>query len=119
MNEVTALEQQLEGAKKLVNFRQLALRLSKNRDFQKLILEEFCTNECARYVQNSANPALGAEERADSLSIAQASGHLKRWLSVQVQMGAHAENELPQLEEALAEARLEEDSDAPAESDDQ
>lgn len=111
MSSVTALEQQLDGAKKLVEFRQRAIRLSKNSDFKKLILEEFCVNEAARYVQNSANPALGEQERADSLAIAQASGHLKRWLSVQVQMGAHAENEIGNLEEALAEARVEEDAD--------
>ena len=120
MNTVTALEQQREGAKKLVEFRQMALRLSKNRDFKKLILEEFLTNEAARYVQNSANPALGAEERADCLAIAQASGHLKRWLSVQVQMGAKAESEMESLEDAIAEARLEADAEevAEAENDD-
>ena len=109
MTQVTALEQQLDGAKKLVEFRRLALRLAQNRDFKKLILEEFCVNECARYAQNSGNPALGAEERADCLAIAQAAGALKRWLSIQVQMGAHAENEILQLEEALVEARAEGD----------
>lgn len=111
MTDVTALEQQLDGAKKLLDFRRMALKLSQNREFKKLILEEFCVNEAARYVQNSANPALGAEERADSLGIAQASGHLKRWLSVTVQMGARAEHEILELEEALAEARAEEDGE--------
>lgn len=109
MNDVTALEQQLSDAKKLVEQRQLALKLSRNRDFRKLILEEFCEKECARYAQNSSSPALSAEERADCLGIAQAAGHLKRWLSVQVQMGAHAERDMPNIEEALVEARLEED----------
>lgn len=109
MTTVTALEQQLDGAKKLVEFRRMALKLAQNREFKKLILEEFCVNEAARYVQNSANPALGPDERADCLAIAQAAGHLKRWLSVQVQMGAKAEAEMPELEDAIAEARLEED----------
>lgn len=111
MSQVTALEQQLDGAKKLIEFRRLALRLSQNRDFKKLILEEFCEKECARYAQNSSNPALGVDERADCLGIAQAAGHLKRWLSVQVQMGAHAEREIADLETALEEARLEGDAD--------
>lgn len=111
MSQVVALEQQLKNAKQLVEQRRLALRLSQNRDFRKLILEEFCEKEAARYVQNSANPALGADERADSLAIAQASGHLKRWLSVQVQMGAHAEREIEDLETALEQARADEDAD--------
>jgi hypothetical protein len=121
MNTVTALEQQLDGAKTLVEFRRMALKLAQNREFKKLILEEFCVNEAARYVQNSANPALGPDERADCLAIAQAAGHLKRWLSVQVQMGAKAESEIPELEDAIAEARLEEDDgiEAGAEGDEQ
>ena len=119
MNDVTALEQQLSGAKSLVEQRKMALKLSQNREFKKLILEEFCVNECARYVQNSANPALGEQERADSLAIAQAAGHLKRWLSVQVQMGARAEHEILELEDALAQARAEADSEDEPEGDEQ
>lgn len=114
MSDVVALEQQLSNAKQLVETRRMALKLSNNHEFRKLILEEFCTNEAARMVQNSGNPALKAEERADSLAMAQASGHLKRWLSAQVQMGAHAEREIANLEAELEIARAEEDSD-PAE----
>jgi len=40
--------------------------------------------------------------------MAQASGHLKRFLSVTVQMGAHAERSMPEVDAALAEARAEE-----------
>ena len=41
-SEVNALEQQLSDAKLLVERRQMAMRLEKNRDFKKLILDEFC-----------------------------------------------------------------------------
>lgn len=105
---VEDLEEARSNAKILLDRRQMALRLSNNRDFKKLILEEFCIQECARYAQNSANPALSAEDRADSLAIAQAAGHLRRYLSVVVQMGATAERDLPQIEDALDEARAEE-----------
>jgi hypothetical protein len=51
----------------------------------------------------------GNQERADSLGIAQAAGHLKRWLSVQVQMGASCRAGNSRSREALAEARAEGD----------
>lgn len=108
MSEVFALEQQLKDSKELIERRTMALRLSENVDFRKLILDEFCLKEAARYVHTSADPAMGDRERADALAIAQASGHLKRYLSVVVQMGAHAERTLPELEAELEQARLEE-----------
>lgn len=114
MNDVSALEEHKENLKKLVERRDLAVRLSKNRDFRKLILEEFCVNEAAVYVHNSANPALGPNERADCLGIAQAAGHLKRWLTVVGQMGAQAERDIVQTDQALDDARAEgDDEDQP------
>jgi len=109
--EIDALEDQLKDAKTLVKRRDAAVRLASNRDFKSLILDEFCVQECARYAQNSANPALNASDRADSLAIAQAAGHLRRYLSVVVQMGAVAEKEIGQIEEAIDEARSEEGLD--------
>lgn len=105
MSDIYDLEKQLAEAKELTENRQLALRLYKNRDFKKLIIDQFCTTEAARYVQVSGDPALKAEERADALAMAQASGHLKRYLSMVVQMGAASERDLPAIEEALVEAR--------------
>lgn len=108
MSEVIALENQLENYKELVERRRIALRLFDHPDFKKLILDQFCVQECARYAQLSADPSMGPNERADSLALAQAAGHLKRFLSVTVQMGAHAENTMKDLEDEIAEARAEE-----------
>jgi hypothetical protein len=108
MTNVIELEQHMENAKLLVDRRNMALRLANNPDFKKLILDGFCLHEAARYAQASADPALKVEERADALAMAQASGHLKRFLSVTVQMGAHSEHDMPNIEAALAEARAEE-----------
>ena len=108
MNQVTQLENQLVAAKELVRRRQLALKLSEIPEFKELILDEFMVKEAARYVHGSADPALKPEERADSLAMAQASGHLKRFLSITVQMGAYAEREMSSLEAAIDEARIEE-----------
>ena len=109
MSQVTQLEHQLVAAKELVRRRNMALRLANIPEFKELILDDFMVKEAARYVHSSADPALKPDERADALNMAQASGHLKRFLSVTVQMGAHAERELTSLEEAIDEARAEGD----------
>jgi hypothetical protein len=106
---IVSLEQQKADAKVVMDRRNMALRLAKNTDFRTLILDGFCLHDAARYVQTSADPAMTAEARADALSMAQASGHLKRYLSLAVQMGAHAERTMPELDEALVEARSVED----------
>ena len=108
MSEVFALEKQLEDSKEAIARRELALKLYKNPEFKKLVLDEFCTTECARYAQLSADPSLGPTERADALAMAQAAGHLRRFLSVVVTMGNQAERLLPDLESQIEAARQEE-----------
>lgn len=110
MNSVAQLEQQQRNNKVLIERLRMAERLANNRDFKKLILEEFCVNECATYAQNSANPMYDAEQRADCLGIAQAAGHLRRWLQVVRQMGMTAEGQTEELDEMLVEAREYEDA---------
>lgn len=102
---IEQLELQLKSSKEQVELRNAAKRLWENRDFKKVILESFMTTECARYAQTSADPALDATSRADALALAQASGHLKRFLSVIVQMGNNAEGQIPAIEQALDEDR--------------
>lgn len=108
MSEVTALEKQLEEAKVFINRRDLAVKLYNNPEFKKLIIDEFCGSECARYAQTSADPALDDRQRADALAIAQAAGHLRRYLSVIVTMGNQSEEILDRLEAEIEVARQEE-----------
>lgn len=108
MSQVIQLENSRDQYKKAIELRDLAEKLSANSEFRKLILEEFMVNEAARYVATSADPAMGPNERADALNIAQSAGHLKRWLSVVVQMGNVAENNMVDLDNAINEARQEE-----------
>lgn len=107
MSSVSELENQLEGTKAHIERRKMALRLKNNRDFKKLILEEFCIQECARYVHTSADPNIAANERSDALAIAQAAGHLRRYLHAVDLIGMRAENEARAIEEALDEFRAE------------
>lgn len=116
MSNVNELEQQLKGYKELADKRAAALRLFENTDFKKVMLEDFFVQECARYAQISGDPAIDAKGRADALAIAQSAGHVKRYLSVVVQMGNHAEGQMKELEDAIDEARAEELSDSEARS---
>lgn len=108
MSEVDQLETQLEFNKHLKARRLSAERLASNSDFRKLVLNGFCRDDAARYVQESADPMLNAEQRADALALAQASGHFKRYMQLQIQMGATADRNIADIEEALTEARAEE-----------
>lgn len=89
MSEVTIKELEDDIVVKQVHVDRAAMatKLAGNREFKKLILEDFCINECARYAQMSADPNLTKDERADALAIAQAAGHLRRYLAVIHAMG--------------------------------
>lgn len=106
--QLQALDIQLEASKVHIALRDAVLRLQKNRDFVKVINEQFLVQECARYVHCSADPALSLESRADALAIAQAAGHLKRFLSVMVTMGNHAESQIPDIEREKDDIRSQE-----------
>lgn len=110
MPSVAQLEQQKADYRELMAQRDMALRLKKNRDFNKLVLEEYMVQETARYVGLSADPNLTPEQRADALSMAQASGHFKRWLNVICQMGDKAEHDMEEIDENIEQARIEEEN---------
>lgn len=112
MSEVTIADLQEQRAllEQLQERRNMALKLSRNPEFKKLILQEFCVEECAKYAQLSADPALTPAQQADCLGIAQASGHLRRWLQVISQMAAKAENDIVAIDSEIAELRAEGDS---------
>lgn len=109
--DILALEQGIKDSEHLLDRRQMAIKLYDNREFRKLFVEGYFTEEAARLVQLSADPALDTQQRADALNMAQATGHMKRYLSMMVQMGAHAERELPQLREALEQLRASSDEE--------
>lgn len=118
MSQVSQFEDYIKGQKEHVDRRNMAMKLATNREFKKLILEEFCIHECARYAQNSGNPALSEQDRADSLMFAQAAGVLRRWLQVIARMGDQAESNISQAEEELSELRAEEDAEVEPDFDD-
>lgn len=107
MSEVEQLNEQREGLMGLIERGEAARRLAANPDFKKLVLEGFCRDDAAAYVQLSQDPALPKENREDALNIAQASGHLKRFMSVTIQKAQQAKQTIDAVDQALVEARQE------------
>lgn len=103
MTATEQLQDQIADHREMVERKDLALKLEKNPEFKKLILEIFCEKECARFAQGSGDPALGPDEQKASLAMAQSAGHLRRWLSMTVQMGYHAEGAIKGCEDEISE----------------
>ena len=104
-SDILSLEQGIKDAEELVARRDMAMRLSQHRDFRKIFMDDYFVTEAARLVQLSADPALTQEQRGDALNMAQATGHAKRYLSMMIRMGSHAEEELPEMRATLEELR--------------
>ena len=111
MSDLTELNRQLENAKAVAGQKEKIERLMRNRDFKELIVDGFMRDEAARLVGLSADPNLEAKDQHDCLSMAQAGGHLKRYVNVMIQQGHTAEREIPNIEAALEEMRSEGEDD--------
>lgn len=101
MNQIQELEEFIKGQKTLAEMADAAVRLNDNPDFRKLIVNGFCLTEAARYAQESGDPMLSKDNRQDALNMAQASGHLKRFLSVTIVMGNTADRAILDAENQL------------------
>lgn len=99
--QVAGLEHQIDGAKQVIAHGEDVVKLIKNPLFRKVILEQFCTRDCARYVQESGDPLLSDSNRADALALAQAAGHLRRWLDISVRIADNEQGRLLELQEEL------------------
>jgi hypothetical protein len=108
MSDILQLTRELENEKAVKALKDRLERLLANADFRALILNGFCTEECARYVQMSVEDHIDEEGKKDAIGMAQAAGYLKRWIQIQCTMGEVAEGKISDMEEALSELRAEE-----------
>lgn len=108
MSDIKALEDLKVQHQNQVAMRDLVLKLSNNRDFKKVIEEEYCIQEAARFVELAGSPTLSVEQRKETLDCAMAPGHLKRWMSARIQMGNYSEDQIFQIDAEIEELRGEE-----------
>lgn len=102
---IAELEAEIKKQQTLIDAADHAVALHKNLAFRKLIVEGFCLHEAARYAQESGDPMLTPAQRQDALNMAQASGHLKRFLSVTIQMGNMADSTVAGCKAEIEELR--------------
>lgn len=98
MNEREAFEARKAGLKKNVALRDAIHRLTSNRDFRKVIDQEYLVTNCARLVGQAADLSHTREEREDALELAKGAGVLKNWLSITIRIGDMSEQELREFE---------------------
>ena len=111
MSDIQALQNEIEGAKAVVQRRDLALKLSENREFRVLFTEEYFGSEIARLMVMSVDSNVDAETRADCVKMAEAAARTKQYLSMVIQAGAHYERTLPEMEATLQEMLVERDAE--------
>lgn len=105
-----ALERQKVATEADIEFAERAARLMENPDFRHVILDVYCVKEAAAFVHVSADPTVKPDQRADALLMAQATGHLKRWLQVTQLKAEQARDRLPEVEEHIEAIRFEIDN---------
>lgn len=87
---IANLELQIEDLTQQVKFAEKVKKLIESPLFKEVIIDGFSTKEASRYVAESVDPSLGKDQQADALALAQAPGHLKRWIMVKLQLAETA-----------------------------
>ena len=114
MSEVTAEQiqdanERIADLKKLQDYRRRLFALVKTPDFQELIIQGFCRDEVARFAHQSGNPAASQADRDIAVSMAQAGGHLLRYIEISRMQYQTVEREIQQTQEAIDEVLAEQD----------
>ena len=106
-NIVEKLEREKKAHTETLALRDSLLRLYKNKDFKNVIEYHFMEKACARYARMSGLSTLNADARADSLSKAQAAGHLQEWIHSIEMLAIQAEQSLQKIQAEEADIRAE------------
>ena len=105
---ILEVEQQLKDARDAMALRDMAVKLSTNREFRKLIIEGFIQTETNRLMVCAGDVRFKKEDRDQMMESALAGGHLKRYLNYIQMVGDNAERSIPEAEQTLAQIRSEE-----------
>lgn len=106
--EIEQLEIQKAHALKAIALGKCAERLSRNKDFKKLILEEFFEQEPQRLVLLMSDPNFQTADAQQSLiQEMKAIGSLRQFLSSRVQFGLQMQDALDEYDATLEELHQE------------
>lgn len=108
-DDIEGVELSIEQAKAMIKKGEIALRLSKNKDFRELIMDDYFVDEAARLTHLFSDPSMQDDAKQAMIqNDLRGIGGLKRYLQVTIRMKQMAEDSLPNHEETLDELRLEE-----------
>lgn len=109
--EIEGLEYQKKKALEEIAFAERVEKLLLNPDFQQVIMKEYCIHAAAGFVASSSDPILTKDQREDSLAMAQAPGHLKRWLQITQTKAETLRERMPEIDEMIDHLRSSEDDE--------
>jgi len=107
MSDINQIELSIEQARKLVDRKNQIEKLTSNREFRRVILDGYFTEEAARLASIAGDP-LHEKGRDDIMLSLQAISKLRLFLHNSMIMGNMAEQELRDHMELLEETRAEE-----------
>lgn len=106
--QIQEIELNIEQAKSYVDLAKSVERLMKNRDFKKVILDEYFREEAIRLVHLKSDPSFQEKEKQEAIDVGmKAIGNLKSWLYKTEQFGEMAKQSISDSEAELDELRAE------------
>jgi len=108
LETIKQLEQSIENSKKLIETHNALQRLSENRDFKKVISENYFKDEAVRLVHLKASPAMQGEQQQKAILAAMdAIGALFQYFTT-IEQQAHIARRSIDEDEATRDEILEE-----------
>lgn len=107
--KIAEMETYISNLEQLINEKRQAENLLYNKDFQDLILKNYCTRECIRYLQLALCDNLSTEIRDDSLAMAEDTAKVRLFLDNILKFGVIAERDIKEAREVLAQLESEEE----------
>jgi len=107
MSDIKQIELTIQDARGKVALRDMALKLANNRDFKKLIMDEYFINEAARLVEIVGDSRL-SDERDDIVDAMKGISNLRQFLRHKIMEGDVAEESIQEHLALLDEEEMEE-----------
>jgi hypothetical protein len=107
-DQIQSVEVSIESAKEAVEKRKSVHRLTKNKDFKRIVLDGYFEKEAIRLVLLKADPNFQTtESQADLIKQMDSVGAFRNYLHTLIQLGEMSARALEEDEETLADLRSE------------
>ena len=101
MTEVEQLKDLILQNQKLVDKQAKLLKLMTNDDFKDVILDGFCKDDLAEYLEVSVNTRIPEAARDNARGLATAGAYLRNWFDVVQQQATMAQSDIEKAKETI------------------